>query len=154
MRWSSDRVPRVPVRVVREAEGREVEAGPPIERAEVVVAVGMGVGGPDGIARLQPTLRAWGASLTGTRRAVDAGWVPRQMQVGLTGRFLAPRLAVLLGVRGAANHMIGWKRARAVLGVNPDPEAPLFHDVDVGIVGSVEEAVPLLAEPLARMLAS
>ncbi len=153
LRWDPLPAPRVPVRVVREADGREVEPGPRVEGAEVVVAVGMGVGGPEGIARLRPTVRAWGASLTATRRVVDAGWVPRQLQVGLTGRFLAPRLAILIGVRGAPNHMIGWKRARAVLGVNPDPEAPLFHDVDVGIVGSVEETVPLLAAPVARMLA-
>jgi electron transfer flavoprotein alpha subunit len=151
-RWRSIRVPWPAPRVVREAEGRELEAGVSIERSDVVVAVGMGVGGPDGITRLGPTLATWGAALTATRRVVDAGWVPRQLQVGLTGRALAPRLAILLGVRGATNHMIGWKRAGTTLAVNQDPEAPVFRDVDVGIVGSVEEIVPLLEQPVASAL--
>jgi len=152
LRWSTIRVARVASRVEREDESRELDPGPPVERSEVIVAVGMGVGGPEGIARLRSTLRAWRAPLVATRRVVDAGWVPRQLQVGLTGRALAPRLAILLGVRGATNHMVGWRRARAVLGVNSDPEAPLFHDVDVGIVGSIEETVPLLEGPVARLL--
>ncbi len=151
-RWRSIRVPWPAPKVVREAEGRELEPGVSIERSDVVVAVGMGVGGPDGIARLRPTLATWGAALTATRRVVDAGWVQRQLQVGLTGRALAPRLAILLGVRGATNHMIGWKRAGATLAVNQDPEAPVFLDVDVGIVGSIEEILPLLDQPVASAL--
>ena len=151
-RWRSIRVPWPAPRVVREAEGRELEPGVSIERSDVVVAVGMGVGGPDGIARLRPTLAAWGAALTATRRVVDAGWLQRQLQVGLTGRALAPRLAILLGVRGATNHMIGWMRAGTTLAVNQDPDAPVFHEVDLGIVGSIEEVVPLLEQPLASAL--
>jgi electron transfer flavoprotein alpha subunit len=78
--------------------------------------------------------------------------VPRQFQVGLTGRSLAPRLGVLLGVGGATNHLVGWKRARTLLAVNRDPNAPVFRDVDVGIVGTLEEVVPLLGDALAPLL--
>jgi electron transfer flavoprotein alpha subunit len=135
------------------AEGVETIDAVDLERREVVVAVGMGVGGPEGIERLRPTLVRWQARLVGTRRVVDAGWLPRQLQLGLTGRSLAPRLGVLLGVSGSPNHLIGWRRAGALLAVNRDPEAPVFREVDVGIVGSVEEVVPLLEGPLAERLA-
>ena len=135
-----------------QAEGVETPDAVDLERREVVVAVGMGVGGPEGIDRLRPTLARWQAGLVGTRRAVDAGWVPRQRQLGLTGRSLAPRLGVLLGLSGSPNHLIGWKRARTLLAVNRDPDAPVFREVDVGIVGSVEEVVPLLEDALARLV--
>lgn len=130
---------------------------PPVARApptpvEVVVAVGMGVGGPEGVAQARAAADVWGARLAGTRRVVDSGWLPTASQVGLTGTSLAPRLAVLLGVRGSSHHMIGWRRAERLLAVNADPAAPVFSDVDVGIVGRVEEVLPLLLEPVATLL--
>ncbi len=152
LRWTRVDLPPTRPRVEREAEGQELKPGSPVDGSGVVVAVGMGIGGPDGIARLAPTLRRWGAALTATRRVVDAGWVPRQRQVGLTGRSYAPRLAVLLGVQGTTNHMVGWGRARAILGVNADRGAPLFHAVDVGIVGELDAIVPELERPIARLL--
>jgi electron transfer flavoprotein alpha subunit len=133
--------------------GIEVAEGTPsLDEREVIVTVGMGIGGPEGVAALAPLLARWDAALGATRRVVDAGWVPRQFQVGLTGRAPAPRLAVLLGVSGSSNHLVGWKRARVLLAVNRDPEAPVFRDVDVGIVGELEEIVPLLGEALAPLL--
>ncbi len=139
-------------RRVPTGRGREVDGGPELDAYEVVVAVGMGVGGPDGMARIAPAIRRWGAGLGATRRVVDAGWVPRQRQVGLTGRLLAPRLAILLGVSGSVNHVVGWRRAGAVLAVNRDPAAPVFQDVDVGIVGEIDAVLPALVEPLAAAL--
>lgn len=150
--WTSIRPPPAMGRVRLRAEVAEPSATPDPEGAEVVVAVGMGIGGPDGIARLVPVAHRWGASLVATRRVVDAGWMPARRQVGLTGALLAPRLAVLLGVRGAPNHMIGWARAAAVVAVNRDPDAPVFREADVGIVGPVEEVVAELVEPLAGLL--
>ena len=150
--WMSLAPPAPEGRVVRTAEHVEPFDSAEPDDAEVVVAVGAGVGGPEGIARLLPTVHRWGAALVATRRVVDAGWVPARRQVGLTGRLLAPRLAVLLGVRGAANHMVGWARAGAVLAVNRDPNAPVFRQSDAGIVGTVEEVVPELAEPMERAL--
>jgi electron transfer flavoprotein alpha subunit len=135
------------------AVGVETDGAFDLERRDLVVVVGMGVGGPEGIERLRPTLARWNAGLVGTRRVIDAGWLPRQLQLGLTGRSLAPRLGVLLGVSGSPNHLIGWKRAGALLAVNSDPDAPVFREADVGIVGSLEEVVPLLEEPLAGLVA-
>ena len=150
--WTALHPPTARGRVRRLSSVEELPAGPDVGGAEVVVGVGMGLGGPEALATLLPVVERWGAALVGTRRVVDAGWIPSQLQLGLTGRSLAPRLAILLGVRGAAYHMVGWSRARAVLAVNRDPEAPVFLHADVGIVGSVEEVVPELAEPLALAL--
>lgn len=153
--WST--LPRVggPNDLERLSEGHESSASAAgLARRDVLVAVGMGIGGPDGIARLEGALDRWNAGLVATRRVVDAGWVPRQQQLGLTGHSFAPRLAVLLGVSGSANHMVGWRRAAVVLAVNSDPAAPVFADSDAGVVGSVDEVVPQLIEPLARLLRS
>ena len=139
-------------RVVETAAQDEPFDTPEPDEAEILVAVGSGIGGPERIAGLLPLARRWGAAVVATRRVVDAGWVPVRRQVGLTGRLLAPRLAVLLGVRGAPNHMVGWARAAAVLAVNRDPDAPVFRLADAGVVGSVEEVVEELAGPLERLV--
>ncbi len=150
--WHTLEPTRRPSRRTPRGSGREVGDVPELDAFDVIVAVGMGVGGPDGIARLAPTLRRWGAGLAATRRVVDAGWVPRQRQVGLTGHLLAPRLAILLGVSGSVNHAVGWRRAGAVLAVNRDPAAPVFQDVDVGIVGEIDAVLPALVGPIAAAL--
>jgi electron transfer flavoprotein alpha subunit len=138
----------------RTEEGTDPLSGPDPARRPVVVAVGMGVGGPEGVATASELARRWGAAVVGTRRVVDAGWLPARLQVGVTGRSLAPRLAVLLGVRGAAHHMSGWRRAGVLLAVNKDPAAPVFADADVGIVASIEEALPVLAEKMPAVLSA
>lgn len=136
------------------AEGRETAGFAELYRHDVIVAVGMGIGGPEGIDRVRRLFGPWHAGLVATRRVVDQGWVPRQLQVGLTGRSLAPRLGLLLGISGSLNHMYGWQRAPALLAVNLDPGAPVFRAVDVGIVGRVEEVLPPLVEALAPMVGS
>lgn len=152
LRWEVLAAPPSATAVHRLGEGQDPASFPAPEGAEVVVAVGRGIGGPDGIASVLPAVARWGAALVGTRRVVDAGWLPSHLQVGLTGRALAPRLAILLGVRGSGHHMVGWRRARAIVAVNADPAAPVFDEVDLGIVGAVEELLPLLVEPVARAL--
>ncbi|MGP8078335.1 MAG: FAD-binding protein [Thermoplasmata archaeon] len=150
--WSALPISVPPASWLAIDEGVELDAAPELEGRDVIVAVGMGLGGPEGLVRLAPTIARWNAGLVATRRVVDAGWVPRQLQVGLTGRALAPRLAVLLGVSGSVHHLVGWRRAGTVLAVNRDPGAPVFRDADIGIVGSVEEVLPALDGPVARLL--
>lgn len=151
-RWRAVAVEPSTSPVERVAEGLEPGAAEDLDRGDVVVAVGMGVGGPEGVERVRTAAADWGAILTGTRRVIDAGWLPRRRQVGLTGVALAPRLAVLVGVRGAINHMVGWQRAGAILAVNPDPDAPVFRAADVGIVGRWEEVLPILSPRLRPLL--
>lgn len=120
--------------------------------ARVVVAVGTGLGGPDRLPALLPVLARWGAALAATRKVVDAGWVSRRRQVGLTGVSLAPELAVLVGVSGSPNHLVGWRRAKALLAIDARPDAPVFAGVDVGIVGRWEDVLPPLTDVLGAYL--
>jgi len=78
----------------------------------------------------------------------DRGWAPRARQLGLTGRSIAPRLYVALGLSGKFNHMVGVRAAGTILAVNTDPDAPVFTQCDLGIVGDWHEIVPLLHETL------
>ncbi|HEV8050003.1 MAG TPA: FAD-binding protein [Thermoplasmata archaeon] len=121
------------------------------EAAEVVISVG--VGAVESLAVIRELAGRWRAAVVGTRRVVDAGHLPLSRQVGLTGRWVAPRLGLLLGVRGSPNHLIAWRRAGVLLAVNPDPTAPVFAGVDVGIVGRCEDVLPWLADELPRVLA-
>ena len=134
-----------------EATGRgtePLEGFGDLDHARIAVSVGVGVGGPEGIERLRRLIAGTGWALSATRRVVDAGWVPRRLQVGLTGRSSAPELVILVGVRGSPNHLVGWKRARQILAINPDRTAPVFVGSDVGLVAPWEEALPELVRAL------
>ncbi|MCI4319625.1 MAG: FAD-binding protein [Thermoplasmata archaeon] len=119
-----------------------------LAEAEVVLVVGMGVGGPDGVVVVQRLAERLGAAVGGTRRVIDAGWLPVQRQLGLTGRSLAPELAVLVGVSGSPNHLVAWRRAKTLLAINSDPAAPALAAADVGVVGRWEEILPAVVERL------
>ncbi len=108
---------------------------PPLDGAEVVVGIGMGVGGPEGVEVVKSFARTIGAALCATRRVTDKGWVPRQLQVGLTGKAIEPRLYFSIGIRGVANHTVGIKRAETVVAINSDPDAIIFERANFGLVG-------------------
>jgi electron transfer flavoprotein alpha subunit len=110
----------------------------PLEGAEVVVGIGMGVGGPEGIEVVKDFARTIGAALCATRRVTDKGWVARQLQVGLTGKAIGPRLYFTVGIRGVPNHTVGIKRAEAVVAINNDPDALIFERANLGLVGDWE----------------
>jgi len=116
-----------------------------LEQAEVVVSVGMGIGGPENLPVVQELASAFGATIGATRRVVDAGWLPRQMQIGLTGRSIAPRLYVAVGISGKFNHMVGIQRAGLVLAINNNAKAEIFQQCDYGIVGDWGSVAPALA---------
>jgi electron transfer flavoprotein alpha subunit len=116
--------------------------------ASTVFCAGMGVG-EHGIALLQRCAEQAGASVAATRRVCEAGWLPRRLQVGLTGHSIAPELYVAAGVRGAFEHLAGIRGATTVVAINSDPEAPIFEACDYGMVGDVRVVLPLLAEHLA-----
>jgi electron transfer flavoprotein alpha subunit len=122
--------------------------------ARVVLIAGMGLGGPENLPALRSTLEAWGAALGGTRRVIDAGWLPGGQQVGLTGTSVAADMGVLVGVSGAGNHLVGLRRTRVLVAINPDRTAPVFERVDVGIVGAWAEVLPRLTSRLATLARS
>jgi electron transfer flavoprotein alpha subunit len=119
----------------------------PLEGAEVVVGIGAGVG-DEGVERVKQFARAIGAAICATRRVTDMGWLPRQLQVGLTGKAIEPQLYFAIGIRGAPNHVIGIKRARTVVAINNDPEAPIFERADLGMVADWEQILPALEDAL------
>lgn len=107
----------------------------PLDGAEVIVGVGMGVGGPDGVAKTKQFARVLGAGMCASRRVTDKGWLPRQLQVGLTGKAISPRLYFAIGLRGAPNHTVGLKRAETIVAINNDPDATCFECSHIGLVG-------------------
>ncbi|MGZ6175133.1 MAG: FAD-binding protein [Candidatus Binataceae bacterium] len=117
----------------------------PLDGAHVVVGVGMGVGGPEGVAAAKDLARTLGAGMCATRRVTDQGWMPRQLQVGLTGKAIDPQLYIAIGVRGAPNHTVGIKRAEVVVAINNDADAPIFEHATLGLVSDWSIILPALA---------
>jgi len=118
-----------------------------MEDARAVVCVGFGLG-EEGVPRALRLARRLGGVVAGTRRVCDLRWLPRQAQVGLSGRSVAPDLYVAFGVRGSFNHMVGVRRAGTIVAVNNDPEAEIFEGADLGVVG---DAVRVLDELLVAL---
>ena len=115
--------------------------------ARAVVGVGIGVESSDYWA-LQPLLQVLDAELGATRKVTDRGWLPRARQIGITGRSIAPRLYVAIGVSGRFNHTVGLHGAETILAINSDPNAPIFNGADIGVVADWREIVPLLVAEL------
>ena len=121
-----------------------------LDNADVIVSAGFGVGGPEKMRSIEELAEVLDAPIATTRKVVDLGWLPRQLQIGLTGRSVAPKLYVAVGVRGAFNHMVGIGKARIVVAINKDPNAPIFQNCDYGIVGDYAEVVPALTQVLRK----
>ena len=135
------------VRVLADRRDDDVET---LARAPVVIGVGTGVA-PEEYEELSPLAAVLGAELAATRKVTDKGWAPRARQVGITGRSIAPRLYVAVGLSGKFNHMVGVRAAGTVVAINADRQAPVFEHCDVGIVGDWHQVVPLLEEALRRV---
>jgi electron transfer flavoprotein alpha subunit len=119
-----------------------------LDEAQIVVSAGAGVGGPENLKIINELAEILDAPLAATRKVVDHGWVPRQLQVGLTGRSIGPKLYIAIGVRGAFNHMVGVGHAGTIVAINNNPDAPIFKSCDYGLVGDFSKVVPLLSKKL------
>jgi electron transfer flavoprotein alpha subunit len=120
-----------------------------LDSAEIAIGVGKGIGGPANLPVIEQLAAALGgAPLAATRDIADLGWLPRQHQVGLTGRAIAPKLYFAIGIRGAFEHTVGIRRAGIVVAINKNPKALIFKNADFGIVGDYAEVVPLLTTAL------
>ncbi len=139
------------VRVIRE-EFQEDTEGLDLARARVVVGVGMGVG-EEHVAGLLEAARSLGASVATTRDVVHAGWLPQQLQVGISGRTIAPTVYVAVGIRGAFNHTVGLQRAGIIVAINQNRRAAIFRSADFGVVGTWQEFLAPLVEALRPVLA-
>jgi electron transfer flavoprotein alpha subunit len=127
-------------------QAHEERSGPSIEDADVVVAGGRGLGGPENFPLVEELAKALGGAVGATRAVVDAGWYPYAAQIGQTGRTVSPKLYIACGISGAIQHKVGMQASGVIVAVNKDPNAPIFEFSDLGVVGDLHEVVPKLTE--------
>jgi electron transfer flavoprotein alpha subunit len=120
-----------------------------IEDADLLVGGGRGLGKAEGFGELaEPLADALGGAVAATRAVVDAGWYPYAAQIGQTGKTVAPKLYLALGISGAIQHKVGMQGSENIVAINKDQNAPIFEFADLGVVGDLHKIVPKLTEAI------
>ncbi|MBI4312311.1 MAG: electron transfer flavoprotein subunit alpha/FixB family protein [Chloroflexi bacterium] len=140
----------VKAKVVKRVE--EKQEGKRLEDAEVIVSGGRGVGGAEPFQKeLKELADLLGGGVSSSRAAVDIGWVPYSYQVGLTGKSVAPRVYIAVGISGASQHMAGLSGAKNIVAINKDANANIFKEARFGVVGEWQKVVPALIQAIREL---
>ncbi len=129
---------------VQEMGGERVD----LSKADIIVAIGRGVGGADKLGPVEELARVLKAELGASRPVIDSGWLPRDRQIGSSGQTVAPKLYLAFGISGAIQHLVGMKGSTCIVAVNKDAGAPIFKVANYGIVGDLHEVIPAMLAAL------
>jgi len=135
-------------KVVKEVEGIKVED------AEVIVTGGRGIGNADGFKQLEELAKLLKGAVGASRPPCDSGWVPETIQIGLTGKIVAPELYIAVAISGSSQHMSGCSGSKNIVAINKDPEANIFREARFGVVGDWKKVLPAFTDKIKELLAA
>ena len=117
---------------------------PKIENEKILVSVGRGIGSKENVDVVYDFAKTIGAGIACSRPIVDNGWLPHELQVGLSGKVVAPKIYIALGISGSIQHIVGIQSSEYIIAVNKDQFAPIFKIAHLGIVGDIKKVLPKL----------
>jgi electron transfer flavoprotein alpha subunit len=120
--------------------------GEDITQAEIIVSVGQGIGGPENIPLAEEVAKNLGGVLACSRPVVDRNWLPKDRQVGISGKTVKPKIYLAIGISGAFQHVTAMQGSETIIAINKDPRAPIFSVADYGIVADFMNVLPVLKE--------
>jgi len=124
--------------------------GEDITQAEIIVAVGQGIGGPEHIPLIQEVAKNLGGVIACSRPVVDRNWLPKERQVGISGKTVKPKVYLAVGISGAFQHVTAMQGSETIIAINKDPRAPIFGVADYGIVDDFQNVMPILKEKMKK----
>ena len=131
----------------------EVVGGDRLQDADIVVAGGRGIGGPEGFDMLVELAGVLGGALGSSRPPCDMGWISPSTQIGLTGEIVKPSVYIAVGISGSTQHVAGMAGSKTVIAINIDPEANIFTLADYGVLGDYRDVIPVFTESLRKLAA-
>ncbi len=120
--------------------------GEDITQAEILVSVGQGIGGPEHIPMFEELAKNLGGTIACSRPVVDRNWLPKERQVGISGKTVKPKIYIAIGISGAFQHVTAMQGSETIIAINKDPRAPIFSVADYGIVDDFKNVIPILKE--------